>query len=234
MTCDWLELTDRHGGELIERTPTAPGDLLLADRNYLRPEGLYAVVDNGAHLLVRMRWKHMELFDSNGERFYALERARQQKFGEVGEYHVRHYRRGGTEIHGRVLITRVPAKEAEKAKQRLLKQAKKKGKTVAQNILDACHFVMLFTTIPSDVIGAADVLQLYRYRWQIELAFKRLKSLLGLDCLRHKEPQAARTWIVAKLLLALLLEAQRRQCDAFFPWGFDIRRVAQRQQSVQC
>lgn len=47
---------------------------------------------------------------------------------------------------------------------------------------------------------------LYRVRWQVELAFKRLKSILRLDRLPAKDPELARAWIAAHLLLALLIE----------------------------
>src|SRR5438094_1907872 len=47
---------------------------------------------------------------------------------------------------------------------------------------------------------------LYRVRWQIELAFKRLKSILRLDRLPAKSPGLAQAWIAAHLLIALLVE----------------------------
>jgi IS4 transposase len=49
-------------------------------------------------------------------------------------------------------------------------------------------------------------LELYRCRWQVELALKRLKSLLQLGHLPKKDPVCARAWMQMKLLLALLVE----------------------------
>lgn len=46
----------------------------------------------------------------------------------------------------------------------------------------------------------------YRLRWQIELAFKRLKSLLHLDASRAKEPELAKAWIFTNLLAAFLID----------------------------
>ncbi|TBD09272.1 transposase, partial [Rhizobium ruizarguesonis] len=45
----------------------------------------------------------------------------------------------------------------------------------------------------------ADILTLYRFRWQIELAFKRFKSLAGLDSLPAKKPELA-------LIVAIIAE----------------------------
>jgi hypothetical protein len=55
LNCDWCEVTDAHGAELLERTPMQKGDVLLADRNYLRPAGVRAALAAGAHVLVRLR-----------------------------------------------------------------------------------------------------------------------------------------------------------------------------------
>jgi IS4 transposase len=84
---------------------------------------------------------------------------------------------------------------------------------------------MVFTTLPQRLLGAADVIELYRYRWQIELAFKRLKQLLKLGRLPHKDPAAAQGWIHAKLVVALLLETLFRNARAISPWGFDLHKL---------
>ncbi len=55
-------------------------------------------------------------------------------------------------------------------------------------------------------IQQSRVADCYRLRWQIELAFKRLKSLLHLDALRAKEPELAKAWIFANLLAAFLID----------------------------
>jgi IS4 transposase len=50
------------------------------------------------------------------------------------------------------------------------------------------------------------VLAVYRLRWQIELAFKRLKSLLHIDRLPTRTAEASRSWLYAHLILALLCD----------------------------
>jgi IS4 transposase len=64
-------------------------------------------------------------------------------------------------------------------------------------------------------------------RWQIELAFKRLKSLLNLDALRAKDPALARSYLLGKLIAALLIQCIADQCRAISPYGVPIRRQAQ-------
>ena len=65
---------------------------------------------------------------------------------------------------------------------------------------------MLLTTLDAAAWPVERVMALYRLRWQIELAFKRLKSQLRLAELPAKDPQLARACILAKLILALLVD----------------------------
>lgn len=226
LCCDWFELTDAHGAELLERAAVKGGDVLLADRNYFRLSGVRAIVNAGAHLLVRLKWNHAWMLDDHGRRFEALERAGQLKVGQIKSWSVRLRAPSGEPPVGRVVITKLPAPLAAMAERRTVRKAVKKGKRLDSRSRQASHFVMLFTTLPEAQLSSHDVLELYRFRWQVELAFKRLKQLLKLGRLPHKDPAAARTWIHAKLVVALLLERLYRNAVAFFPWGFPFAALA--------
>jgi len=220
LTCDWFEVTDAHGGELLERTPMQKGDVLLGDRNYLRPTAVRAAVDAEAYVLLRLRWSHSPMADAHGRRFLALAHAKRLKVGQVGDWTVRLVDPEGHPIPGRVVATKLPAPVAARAERRAINSSTKKNKGPDPRSLEAAHFVMVFTTLPVSELAAVDVLELYRFRWQIELAFKRLKQLLKLGRLPHKDPRAAKTWILAKLTISLLLETLYRNASAISPWGF--------------
>src|SRR5216684_425009 len=89
LNCDWIELTDAQGAELLERTPMRRGDVLLADRNYLRPVGVRAAAEAGAYVLVRLRWSHSAMVDRRERPFNALQHAKQLKVGQVGAWPVK-------------------------------------------------------------------------------------------------------------------------------------------------
>ena len=223
LNCDWHELTDQHTGESLKRVPVRAGDVLLGDRNFLQPKGVRAVVEAGGHVLVRLRWNHSAMRDGRGRSFQALPHVRSLRVGKVGEWAVHLDEGEKPAIVGRVIATRLPAPLAARAERRLRRRASKLGyKSSDPRSIAAAHFVMLFTTLPRQVLGAADVLELYRYRWQIELAFKRLKQLLKVGRLPHQEARAARSWILAKLVVALLLEKLYRNASDFSPWGYAI------------
>jgi Transposase DDE domain len=220
LNCDWIELTDPHGAELLERTPMQRGDVLLADGNYLRPVGIQAAAEAGAYVLVRLRWSHSPMVDHCQRPFNALQQAKKLRVGQVGVWPVKLPIPADKAVSGRVVATRLPAPLAAKAERRATKCASRKGKQLDPRTLQAAHFVMIFTTLPATLLSASDVLELYRYRWQIELAFKRLKQLLKLGHLPHQSPDIARTWILAKLVVALLLETLYRNARIFSPWGY--------------
>jgi hypothetical protein len=226
LTCDWYEVTDAHGGELLERTPMQKGDVLLGDRNYLRPAAVRAAVKAEAHVLLRLRWTHSPMRDAGGRDFHALPHAKRLKIGQVGEWPVTLLDPSGAPIEGRVVAIKLPAPVAAKAERRVTKISTKKSKKPDPRSLAAAHFVMIFTTLPAALLAAADVLELYRFRWQIELAFKRLKQLLKLGRLPHKDARAAQTWILAKLVIALLLETLYRNARSISPWGFCFQALA--------
>ena len=76
--------------------------------------------------------------------------------------------------------------------------------------VQATGYLMLVTSLPA-AVPASEVLEAYRLRWQVELAFKRLKSLLGLDRLPAKSAALARSWLLAHLIVALLIEDTARE-----------------------
>ncbi|MER9337557.1 transposase, partial [Mesorhizobium sp. M0293] len=58
----------------------------------------------------------------------------------------------------------------------------------------------------ADELTADEVLRTYRLRWQVELAFKRLKSGMGIHKLPARDERLARSWLTAHLILALIID----------------------------
>ena len=226
LACDWHELTNAHGGELLERAPLEAGDVVLADRNFLRPAGVRAVLQAKSHVLVRMRWTHPALQDEAGKKVHALDWALSLQAGQVGDWPAWLQDPKGEPLAGRVVALKLPAPLAQKAEQKLLRRAAKKKQQASQRSRLAAHYILLFTTLPREQVSAAEVLELYRFRWQVELAFKRLKQILQLGQLPHKDPRAAQGWIAAKLVLALLLETLYQRALTFSPWGYPLADTA--------
>jgi IS4 transposase len=93
----------------------------------------------------------------------------------------------------------------------LRREASRKQKTLDPRSLVAAEFIILGTSLPAEGYTAGEVLAVYRLRWQIELAFKRLKSLLGMDQIPTRTERASRSWLAAHLIMALLCDDMRQE-----------------------
>ena len=89
-------------------------------------------------------------------------------------------------------------------------------------------YVLVFTTLSTTQATAAQVLETYRLRWQIELAFKRMKFLAQLGHLPKHDDHSSRAWLYAKLLLALLTEKMIRTARTISPWGYNLSPMVDR------
>jgi hypothetical protein len=220
---DQLELTDVHGAENLQRLTYRPGDIVLADRYYARPRDLRPVIDAGADFIVRTGWNSLRLLQPNGKPFdlFAALAAQAEREGEV---QVRIHE--GMEVDSapeplilRLVIRHKDPEQAQAEQKRLLKDAKKRGKQPDPRSLEAAKYILLLTSLPASVFPPTDILALYRFRWQIELAFKRFKSLAGLDTLPAKNPELARAWIYARLIVAIIAEQIAGQVPDSSPSG---------------
>jgi IS4 transposase len=208
---DHIELTDGRGAENLQRLPYRPGDIALGDRYYAKPRDLRPVIDDGADFIVRTGWNALRLLDpKNGACFdlFAALAAQAEQEGEVAV--LVDERTTCTPplkpLILRLIIRRKDPEQAEAEQKRLLKAAKKRGKKPDPRSLEAAKYILLLTSLPAETFSTADVLALYRFRWQIELAFKRMKSLAGLAGLPAKKPELAQAWIYARLIAVLLAE----------------------------
>ena len=209
-----IELTDGRGSESLGRFAIGPGDIALGDRNYAKARDLRQVVENGGDFLVRIGWNALRLHAADGsgpfKLFAALERLAPGEQAEA-DVLVLPERSLQNALPVRLIMLRLPAAQAEQSRARAKRRGSKQGKRTQPQTLLAAEYVLLVTSLEVAEFPAADLLALYRRRWQIELAFKRLKSLIGLDELRADDPDLARTWLYAKLIAALLTEDLTRE-----------------------
>jgi hypothetical protein len=78
-------------------------------------------------------------------------------------------------------------------------------------------YVRVFTTFSPRRFTAVEISQWYRIRWQVELVFKRLKSLAQLGHLPKSDAQSARAWLYGKLFVVLLSEQGMRRGRTLSP-----------------
>jgi hypothetical protein len=221
---DQLELTDVHGAENLRRLTYRPGDIVLGDRCYARPRDLRPVMDAGADFIVRIGWNSLRLLQANGEplALFAALTAQTEQESEIQVSVHEGVEAPSKPLMLRLVIRRKDPEQAEAEQKRLLKDARKRGKQPDPRSLEAAKYILLLTSLPAAAFPPADILAIYRFRWQIELAFKRFKSLAGLDMLPAKKPELARAWIYARLIVAIIAEQIAGQVPDSSPSGPDI------------
>lgn len=216
LDCLHFELTDAAGAERLGRFPFAPGDVVLGDRAYCTLPGIAGVLERGADVLVRMKLSQTNFHrPGRAEEFDFLQAGQSLGENQSAQWAVVLGDAAGVGVSGRLCLLRRSEEVARLDRERIQREARKKQRNVRERTLLAADFVGLFTTLPAGEFPAELCFEIYRFRWQIELAFKRLKTLTSFGHLPKQDPASCRAWIYGKLLVGLL--AERMAQAAFFP-----------------
>jgi len=218
LTCDFVEVTGVRGGETLCRIPVQAGGVLLGDRGYSHRAGVAWVLAQGGDVIVRHQGANFPLLDRAARDFDLLAALRGLHEHQPGTWAVR-FEWEGREWKVWLHAVRKSSAAGQHAKEELRRE---RGAGIQPQTLELAEYVAVLTSLDSQVVPAPQVLALYRGRWQIELVFKRLKSLLGVGELAKFDPDSARAWLQAKLLTALLLERLEREAFLFSPWGYPL------------
>jgi Transposase DDE domain len=223
LACRQWVLTDWQGnGESFWRFDPQAEELYIADRAYGTRAGIAVFRQAGAEVLVRFALDNLPLLQpSSPKRFNLLARLRRLQATQMGDWPVE-LEYEGQRFSGRVCAIKRSRQAAQEALRRFLLSTQRKGQQPKASTLEALRYVFVFTSLSPAELSPTQALELYRGRWQIELVFKRLKSILQLGHLRKIDPDSTRSWIEGKLFVALLLESLLRQAESFFPWGFPL------------
>ena len=215
-----LELTDAQGAERLTRGAPVAGEVRIADRYFARTGVLHqfrqASADQ-ADFIVRTGWNAFRLHQPSGAAFDLIGHLQTlPASSSTSEVQVQATVDRNTTLPLRLVILRKSPEAAETTRRKLAASASRKQKTLDPRSLVAAEFLVLATSLPTEGYPAAEVLAAYRLRWQIELAFKRLKSLLKIDQLPTHTAHASRSWLLSHLILALICdEVSQEVLDAF-------------------
>jgi len=228
LQCQQVHLGLRDEGETLRRFEVSAGDVLLADRGYAHPSGIAHVKRRGADVIVRINLVTLPLQEPDtGRRLDVLARARTLQIGQAGAWPAVVTLKGkasskpAEHIAGRLCIVRKTNEAAQKARKRVQRESQRNGSALQPQTLEAADYVLIFTTL-GDEVPAQQVMEVYRLRWQIELEFKRLKSLIELGHLKKHDEQSARSWLQGKLLVAMLITRLIAHSERISPWGYEI------------
>ena len=213
LTFHQVELTTDKKGEHLDHYCIGEGDVVLLDRGYNQPKTLVPFIDRGGEIILRYNAHSMNLFNRDDEmkKIDWQEKLRQlyEKTAAIPTYLCYE----GKRIEGYLHAIALPEEKAKEARRKARQRSKKKGGTVSKKTLYISGWVLIFTSLPLELLDTETASDIYRVRWQVELTIKRMKSLLSVDKLRaFKESKLAELYLYGKLLYSAVVEkiANRR------------------------
>jgi hypothetical protein len=215
MCCVDYKITKEEIGEKLGNFSLAKGDLAIADRAYGTINGVEHCVENEAGYIFRLRTNCFKVYDADGEVINFLSQFQGLEPEQCKDFSGFVRTKTGNRIAIRVCAKRKSKKTFEKTKKKLLRRQSKEGKKLSETTIKFNEYIVFATSLPSS-ISTVDILETYRYRWQIEIFFKRLKSILNLGDLPKKSENSSLAWLNGKLMVALLMELFLSKC-AFSP-----------------
>jgi hypothetical protein len=200
-----INISDYQTVESLQLVKVKNGDLILADRAYCRRDKIFESIKQGADLFLRYNHKSVPVYDADGNKINLIKHYRKQARETYSSSEVYIDNSYGEERKVWLHCYRLSKKEAAIAKKKCHYKNRKVKGGVSDLTVFVSQFVIVLSTIPPTKLSAEVALELYRYRWQIELVIKRFKSILNLDMLRAKlDSSLAEVWLYGKMLYVLI------------------------------
>lgn len=231
LRCDFFRLTPAKGegnGDSFVQYPIDNGDYIIADRGYSHARGIHYISSKNAYVCVRVNHQSLKINDLDGNDFSLLTKLETtlKQVGTVGKWEVLIPGENGTSTSGRICAIRKSAEAIRKAQKKLRLRASKNGRKLGRETLLFAKYIILFTTFPEDDFSPEDILEGYRFRWQIELIFKRFKQIAQLGHLPKMDQVSVEAWLYGKLFVAILTQRMVDYANSFSPWGYNLERIS--------
>jgi hypothetical protein len=227
MVCDYFKITPIEGignGESLQHFPIKAREFLLADRGYCQASGIHFVAEKDAYLTVRLNPNGIRMQSSSGRTFDLLKHlAPINKPGQINCWNVLIPLAKHKALPMRLCVVRKSQAAIALAQRKLQRKASKNGSQLQPETLLFAQYVMVLSTFPAAEFPAKAILEFYRFRWQIELVFKRFKQIAQLGHLPKYDDDSAKAWLYGKLFVALLTEKLITHASALSPWGYELQ-----------
>lgn len=206
------KITTQQTGETLRNFEVSANDLFIADRAYGTLSGIQHCLEYGGNFILRLRSNCFKITDGQGETVDLQERLKSARGGEVID--IKAYADGneGKKISLRICARRKTSEDVARSNERLRRRGSKKQIVPQKETYAFNEYIVLVTALPEDIL-AEQVLETYRLRWQVEMYFKRLKSIMDFGELPKKRPGSVIAWLNGKLMVAVLMEKILGQSD---------------------
>ena len=179
-------------------------DLLIIDLGYFCMNTFKYIYDTGAYFLSRFM-VGVNLYDPQTHMQIDLHDELKNIKESMYEISVHMGEEKKTRVPCRLTCLRVSVEVAEKRRRKLNKDARRKGKVVSKRALFFADWIVMITNIPQHLLPSEMVRPLYSLRWQIELLFKQMKSVLKINHISTQKKNRLLCEVLGKLIVAILI-----------------------------
>jgi len=180
----------------LQTSVLPPGALRLADLGYFSLPVLSAYSAAGVYWLTRPTVNTL-LWTADGQCLEQVAWLAQQSADQID---VPVLLGKDQRLPCRLLARRVPQEVADRRRQALHQEARRKRQPVSADRLALADWLVLVTNAPAACLSGAEAVVLMACRWQIELLFKLWKSAGQIDASHSQHPWRILTEVYAKLL----------------------------------
>ena len=196
--------TSKRGESMTNFNNIKKGDIIVADRAYGTLNSINHILGKEGDFCLRLKANSFNLYSETGEKLDIA-----QMLTDILE----------TESKGFLLYYKdknmlkpifiCAYKKDKDQNERSLRNIKKSNsKKMRGKVSETQEFYSQFVIVATSLNEKPErIMELYRTRWQIELLFKRFKSLFNYDEMPSKKESAVKSWFYGKLLLAAICEA---------------------------
>jgi len=201
----YYKITDQKTGESLCNFEFKENDLIIADRMYSTFKGIKNCLESGANFILRFRKNSFNVYDTKSRKIDLPEMLKKLEEEEILDLPVFVNLDGKERTQLRICAVRKQEKHLKQTEQKLRRRETKKQIEVSVETKEFNNYIVVVTGLPEEIMGK-DILELYRLRWQAEIYFKRLKSIMDFGELPKRRKGSAEAWLNGKLMIALLIE----------------------------
>lgn len=217
LTCSQFKVTEQSTGESLKNFTLTKGCLVIADRAYGTIKSIEHCLAAGGDFIIRIRNKPFHIYDENGRKLVLADWLRTVgNSAEQLNVWIKNSERKLIPV--RICACKKTEAEIAAEQTRIRKMESRKQRKLSEETVFTHNYMFVITSLPLE-LSAEEILSCYRLRWQVELVFKRLKSLLQLGSIPTKTKEAGETWINGKILLSLLTEKYLGDIDFSPSWN---------------
>ena len=199
------KITNQKIGETLLNFALEKNWLVIADRAYGSLASIEHCLQARANFVLRLKYDAFKLYNDDGSEFNLLEKLQHVTSNVAANFDVCVKLKSIGETKLRICAVKIPEDKHDKVERKFKQNDSKRQRKTSKEALDMAKYVVVITALPES-ISADEIISLYRLRWQVEIYFKRLKSILDFGNVPLKREDSITAWLNGKLIISLLIE----------------------------